>query len=138
MRARSAEDIPGVSVNCASGPPGARWISANPISDTSTNRIRLCPTRRSRYKLTPAVAHSPLRPLRGGGEEGSGGGGGLRSGRPIPLPDIPAVRLHVDAGLVAHQSLLRPLDARILEYRQHWQVRADDRLHLVIDWYPLA
>ena len=47
-RSRSSCVMPGSSPNCASGPPGSRFRTTNPMIETIRSRMRLCESRLSR------------------------------------------------------------------------------------------
>src|SRR5579875_2637627 len=125
MRCSSVADMPGVSVNSASGPPGARWSTRKPMIETSQRRRMLWPRRRSTKRIIIRKAVSARYPQ----------SSGLC---PVPVLYIPCVDGSIDSRLIANQALLRTLDRRVLKHGQLGQILLNDLLQLPVDLLALG
>src|SRR5580693_4912291 len=103
----------GFSVYMASGPPGARCISAKPMTDTPTSRTADWARRLTRKRPTP---------------DDSGG---------RPVRGVPGVRGQVRIHVVALHAIPHPDDRLVGEDRREGQIVEQDRLDLVVDRLPL-
>src|SRR5579862_4370452 len=98
MRAMSCAVTVGFSVYIASGPPGARCISAKPMTDTPTSRTADWARRLTRKRPTP---------------DRSGG---------CPVRRVPGVRGQIGIHLVALHAILYADDRLVGEDRREGQV----------------
>src|ERR1700733_7719296 len=99
----------GFSVYMASGPPGARCISAKPMTNTPTSRTADWAKRLTRKRPTPDS-----------------------SGR-RPVCRVPRVRGQIGIHLVALHTILYADDRLVREDRCEGQVVKQDHLNLVVD-----
>src|SRR5580658_5377355 len=114
MRSMSCAVTVGFSVYMASGPPGARCISAKPMTDTPTSRTADCARRLTRKRATA---------------EGSGRN---------PVRRVPGVRGQVGINFVALHAILHANDRLVRKERRERQIVEQDRLDLVVDRLALV